>query len=458
MICGGCKSKRRMKRIIIIGAGATGLGAGYRLRELGYGNFMIYERNTYAGGLCVSVKDKKGFTWDFGGHVIFSHYEYFDRLLEDALGNDYLEHKRDAWIRTMGKWVPYPFQNNIRHLPEDIMSECLEGLKKSLRQNNKSANFEEWIVNNLGEAIAKYFMFPHNFKVWTYPLHLLSADWIAERVSRVQLKEVVDNLTSGTDKTDWGPNVVFKYPLYNGVGAIFRKIATFLNHKIEFNAEITKIDPRLKRIYLCNGKVDTYDILINTSPLDKVLKLIKGCGNDLSNPSLELKHNSMFVVGIGMNQLCPSNKCWIYFPDNDCPFFRVTYLSNYSPNNTPDRKKYYSLLCESAYSEYKEGNKSEIIEKTIRGLINSGLIERNDVKFIVSRCLFHIDYAYPIPTLKRDEVLRKIQPELEKMDIYSRGRFGAWKYEIGNTDHSVMQGKEIVDRVLNKGTENVWSL
>ena len=165
----------------------------------------------------------------------------------------------------------------------------------------------------------------------------------------------------------------------------------------------------------------------------------------------------MFIVGLGINKLCPSDKCWIYFPDTNSPFFRATYLSNYSPNNTPDPKGCYSLLCESAYSEYKKESKSEIIEKTIQGLINSGMIKPADKKFITSKFLFDIDYAYPIPTLKRDIALKKIQPALEQMDIYSRGRFGAWKYEVGNTDHSVMQGKEIADRILGKGKENVWS-
>ena len=57
-----------MKKIIILGAGPTGLGAAYQLQKLDYKNWRIYEKNNYVGGLSASFCDEKGFVWDIGGH------------------------------------------------------------------------------------------------------------------------------------------------------------------------------------------------------------------------------------------------------------------------------------------------------------------------------------------------------------------------------------------------------
>ena len=447
-----------MKRIVIIGAGPTGLGAAYRLKELGHTNFIVFEKNRYAGGLCASFRDDKDFTWDLGGHVIFSKYEYFNKLIDNILKSDYIQHRRIAWVRTMGKWIPYPFQNNLKYLPRDIIAECLRGLKRAARKKRKITNFKEWILDNMGEGIAKYFMLPYNLKTWAYPVDSLSYSWIADRVSRVDIEEVIALLSSGKDKTDWGPNAMFKFPLFGGTGEIFRRLAKSLDRHIVFDSEIKTVDVKKKKINLFNGKKESYDILVNTSPLDRFVKSLRGYGADLSRAASGLKHNSVFVVGLGVNKPCPSNKCWMYFPDDNSPFFRTTYFSNYSPNNVPDNKKYYSMICESAYSEHVERIESKIVDETIQGLINSGLLAESDRRLIVSQFLFNIHYAYPIPTLDRDNILRNIQPKLQDVNIYSRGRFGSWKYEIGNTDHSVMQGKEIADKILKQEKEKVWTL
>jgi protoporphyrinogen oxidase len=51
---------------VIIGSGPTGLGAAYRLKELGIKDFIVLEKENYIGGLATSFVDEKGFTWDVG--------------------------------------------------------------------------------------------------------------------------------------------------------------------------------------------------------------------------------------------------------------------------------------------------------------------------------------------------------------------------------------------------------
>ena len=71
--------------ILILGAGPTGLGAAYQCNKLGCDSWTLYEREEHVGGLSASFVDKQGFTWDVGGHVLFSHYDYFDKAVEMAL-------------------------------------------------------------------------------------------------------------------------------------------------------------------------------------------------------------------------------------------------------------------------------------------------------------------------------------------------------------------------------------
>ena len=166
-----------------------------------------------------------------------------------------------------------------------------------------------------------------------------------------------------------------------------------------------------------------------------------------------LKHSGGHMVGIGIKRPCPSTKSWMYFPEANCPFYRVTYLSNYSPFMTPDKDEYYSLLCETSVSEFKPVNAATIVEETIEGLINAGMITREETKDIVSKWHYFADYAYPTPTVERDEILAEVIPWLEQHGIYSRGRFGMWKYEFANTDHTLMQGVELVNRLFNGDPE-----
>jgi protoporphyrinogen oxidase len=75
-----------------------------------------------AGGLACTDTTQEGFLFDMGGHVIFSHYQYFDELIDTAVGTgdaywNTLQRISYVWIRN--RWVAYPFQNNISALPEE---------------------------------------------------------------------------------------------------------------------------------------------------------------------------------------------------------------------------------------------------------------------------------------------------------------------------------------------------
>ncbi|MEA2707414.1 MAG: hypothetical protein QOF78_15 [Phycisphaerales bacterium] len=440
-------------KIVIIGAGPTGLGAAYRLKELGYKNFHMYERASHLGGLASSFTDPAGFTWDIGGHVMFSHYKYYDQCFDKLMGNDFQMNNRECWVRMFNNWVPYPFQNNIRHLPKEVTYDCLAGLVKAqAKGDHKSAkNFREFIDKVFGEGIAKHFMLPYNFKVWAHPAEMMNKEWIGERVAVLDVDRAIKNVVMGTDDFGWGPNNQFKFPLYGGTGEFYRRFGPAIGKEhYTLNKKVDFINIAKKEVRFSDGEIVKYDQLISAMPLDKLCNdVINGeMPREIKKAAASLKHSGGYMVGIGIKQPCPSTKSWMYFPEANCPFYRVTYLSNYSPYMTPDKDTHYSLLCETSYSAFKPLDGKTIVEQTIQGLINAGMIKEADRKDIVSTWTYHADYSYPTPSVERDQILSQVIPYLESHGIYSRGRFGMWKYEVSNTDHTLMQGVELINRLL----------
>lgn len=441
--------------IIILGAGPCGLGAAYHLHKLCYHNWQLFELNRHIGGLSASFVDDKGFTWDIGGHVLFSHYNYFDKAVAEALGDTWYEHQRESWVRILNTWVPYPFQNNIRHLPLDALDECLEGLKELAGNPHTASNFREWMDTVFGAGIVKHFMEPYNRKVWGVPLHDMSREWIGERVSVIDLARIERNISEKIDDVNWGPNNTFKFPERGGTGAIFNGIARRFQERISFSHELIEVDLTARKITFTNDRQESYDTLINTIPLDIFIGLCRDVPDHVREAAGNLVHNSGLIVGIGVEGERRDSKCWMYFPEDNCPFYRVTNFHNYSPWNVPngDSSRYFSLMCETTYSPHKPVNREQIVEETIQGLVNAGLLSNIERKRIVSRYLIDIPYSYPVPTVGRDAALAVINQFLESCGVFSRGRFGAWKYEVGNMDHSFMQGVEVVDRLLSGNAE-----
>jgi protoporphyrinogen oxidase len=442
-------------RIVIIGAGPTGLGAAYRLQELGYRDWVVYERNPFVGGLASSQTDSAGFTYDIGGHVMFSHYEYFDRLVDRMLGDDFQALMRESWIWMCDRWIPYPLQNNIRHLPDDVLLECLHGLVDAQREDPQATvSFAEWVDAVFGEGVSRHFMRPYNFKVWAHPPEMMSKEWISERVSVIDFKRVLSNLVHQRDDLSWGPNNTFKYPLYGGTGGLYERFVPYVQDHLQLNREVVEIDTEARRLRFADGGEDRYDVLVSAMPIPELLRVLRPTPAGLVDAADGLHNSHGLVVGVGVARPADTTKCWTYFPEASSPFYRVTFLSNYSPKIAPEG--HMLLLTETSYSEYKPESRATIEERTVEGLIATRLLRPEDRELIVTTHTHEVDYFYPVPTLSRDHALAQIQPYLLSHDIYSRGRFGAWCYEISNMDHSVMQGVEVVNFLLLDEPETTW--
>src|SRR5688572_13497710 len=232
------------KKIVILGAGPTGLGAAYRLQELGYRNWAIYDRNAYLGGLATSFVDDLGFTYDIGGHVMFSHYKYFDDLVDKMLGSNYTEIMREAWVWMMDRFVPYPFQNNINYLPKETVFECLMGLIEAQKNPDgmkQARNFDELIDAQFGTGIASHFMKPYNFKVWAHPVSHMNIEWLGERVAMPNVERILRNVLFDQPDKGWGPNNKFKYPLYGGTGGLYSPFLPYIKDHLYLEKNVVAI-------------------------------------------------------------------------------------------------------------------------------------------------------------------------------------------------------------------------
>ncbi|KAL8762592.1 MAG: hypothetical protein Q9184_001446 [Pyrenodesmia sp. 2 TL-2023] len=470
--------------VLVIGAGPTGLGAAKRLNQINGPSWLIIDCNETPGGLASTDVTPEGFLYDVGGHVIFSHYKYFDDCINEALPKeeDWYTHQRISYVRCKELWVPYPFQNNISMLPKKEQVDCMDGMIDAALEarvaNTRPKNFDEWIVRMMGTGIADLFMRPYNFKVWAVPTTKMQCEWLGERVAAPDLKTVTKNVILQKTAGNWGPNATFRFPAHGGTGGIWIAVAKTIpkeNTQFGSHGAVKTIDADNKIVTLENGSTIGYQKLINTMGVDSLVQKMNK--PDLISLSKGLFYSSTHIIGVGVRGSRPErigDKCWLYFPEENCPFYRATIFSNYSPNNQPqastklatqqlaDGSKpastdpqegpYWSIMLEVSESSLKPVDESTILKDSIAGVLATSMLQPDDQ--IVSTYHRRFDHGYPTPSLEREGVLKQLLPALQdKYDIYSRGRFGSWRYEVGNQDHSFMLGVEAADNIVNGAAE-----
>merc|ERR1711939_85794 len=289
--------------ILIIGAGPTGLGAAKRLNQLKHNNFLLVDAQKEAGGLASTDTTDEGFLFDVGGHVIFSHYLYFDDCINEALPkpDDWYEHERVSYVRSFDTWVPYPYQNNIVMLPVEQQTKCIDGMidaaEDRLRAKDKPTTFDEWIMRMMGKGLG-------------------------ERVAAPSLKLVVSNVLNKKTAGNWGPNATFRFPARDGIGGIWKAVAkTLPSERFVFEKSLVRVEGRKRIAHFSDGSTIGFRNMISTAALDDLCEMVDEA-KPLAETSRELVYSSTHVLGVGIRGTLPSrigDKCWLYFPEDDCP-------------------------------------------------------------------------------------------------------------------------------------------
>ncbi len=465
-----------MKRVkvLIAGAGPCGLGAALEMTENGPGgeeDFLLVDGGSRPGGWASSQTTAEGFTFDFGGHVLFphKHYQRFGDLLR-GLPLGWTSSVPQRGVQVGRSFLPYPAQRNLQRLPLHKLACAMASVAwHRLRGGTEAGNQPEgdlgtYLLGQFGPYLTELLMGPLNRKQWAHGPDKLTDIWVRHRsgsstrnVADMELRRTVRNLLLGEDDLGWTPETRVTYPAEGGSGAIWEAVAAKLPaEKMMLGTRVVSVSLTGKTARLSTGETVEWEQMISTMPLDVLLRMVE------DRPELQGKAEGLVkarsrLFGFGVRGELPESYRGLHscqVTDGDVPFWRMNFPMTVSRGNGPEGC--YSMLCEVSEPAGEPARPAEVLRGEVeRSLRRMGLLGRSG-RETVSCWEYTIEHGYPVPFLGRDALLGSIQPELEAAELYSRGRFGAWRYEISNQDHAFMQGVEAVRRVLFRLPEETY--
>jgi len=425
------------KRIIILGAGLSGLSAAWHLQKKGI-DCQVFEKESEVGGLCRS-SNINGFIFDQCGHLLHFKHSYVFNLIRQLLANNLSEYQRSAWVYYLNRYNRYPFQANFHSLSSSVAQECLMGFIEAARNGHpkkkEDLNFLEWINRTFGAGIARHFMVPYNAKFWTVPPRKLTCDWFGDFIPVPSLPQVIEGAIEESHR-QYGYNAKFWYPKNMGIGSVPEAFKKQIKN-VHTGCAVSQIDIEKKEIRLISGEKEKYDYLVSTIPLPEMPRLIKGIPKNTLSLFKKLRWNSIFNLNLGIDSADDSGRHWVYFPEKEFCFFRIGFFHNFYQ---PYQKK-SSFYAEVSYSKEKPLNKNKIVCRIKDDLKKAGLFS-SDVK-IISQEINDIEYGYPIYDANYKQAREVILKYLTLKNIIPCGRYGSWRYF--SMEDAILDGKQAAD-------------
>ena len=416
---------------IILGAGISGLGAAYSLRQKGETPLVLEKDETY-GGLC-GCFTIDGFTFDRFVHLSFAKDERVLNIFNTS-AKRIITHIPNPYNIYNRKWIKHPAQNNLYPLSAEEKSLIIKDFLS--RPNNVEAdkidNYEQWLRIQFGNYFAEHFPMKYTKKYWMCEAKELETRWVGQRIYQPSVEEVIKgSQTADTPVTYYAKEM--RYPASGGYRQFFSLLAEGTD--IRYGKEVTNIDTTKKTVKTSDNTTYHFTRLISTLPLNLYPSLMPGMPEDIKEAARMLKATSGYHVSIALKTKDIPPYLWWYIYDEDILAARVYSPSLKSPNNAPEG---CSSLQMEVYCAENAFTEQELKERTVGKLIEIGIIKEEDILFT------HIGFeAYANVIFDKNIYVcrEKVRKYLISQGIEPIGRFGEWGYLW--SDQSLLSGLNV---------------
>ncbi len=424
--------------VVILGAGLTGLSAA---RHLGEG-YRIFDRALVPGGHAVTIEEQ-GYRFDRTGHLLHLRDADMRRFVTELLGGELLQIERRSRVFSHGVYTRYPFQANTWGLPPAIALECVAGFVRAHFAERRQApeNFEQFILQEFGEGIAKHFMVPYNEKLWGVPVREITSAWCARFVPLPKLDDVLAGAVGMNDR-ELGYNANFLYPP-RGIGELSSALGLLVAEQgsLSLGAEPKAVDWKRRRVEFAAETVP-YERLISSIPLKRLTELLVDAPAEVARAGRKLRCTDLYYLDVALDRPAGKDLHWAYVPEAKYPFYRVGAYTNFSAKLAPDGRG--SLYVELSSREPPQMD--TLMPAVTGGLCEMGLIDSaKDIGFVRLR---HIDWAYVVFDHHYADAMKTLEAFLAENRILSTGRYGGWTYS--SMEDALLDGRNAAQAVRSR--------
>lgn len=419
----------------ILGGGISSLAFAYFYKK----NVSIIEKESTLGGLCRSFVDSDGVSWDIGPHITFSkNKEILDFIISLTPMN---ELKRSNRIVHDGRYIKYPFENDLSSLSEKDKDYCLNTFLDNPYENYPSSNMLEFFYETFGEGITRLFLEPYNRKIWKYETSFMDKQMV-ERIPKPPAQDIIDS-ASGKETEGYLHQLYFHYPKEKGFQSLVDSLAEKVNDFSTFylNNQVNKIDIVDKINVKTNSNELSFDNLISTIPIHELLPLINPAPPKTVMEALDkLKYNSIHITCIKVKGDFLGDNFALTVADPDIIFHRLSKLNFLGESYF--KEGYTNIMVETTY---RKGLKEDLSHQDLEDIIvkdlgRLDLIETDKIEEIFTRSF---KYAYVIYDNDHRKNTDLVLNYLKSVNIAPLGRFGTFEYI--NSDKAIELAKELAE-------------